>query len=461
MPIYKETYYDKIKNLDEVMEFFGRSDLEEKEHFIPRVYDSQEISDKSAKLADFTIENNMPEVEKKRSVSKKITLMCPKPPPFSAKIQEAGVFYLDEIPDSARYLKTEEFSVLPNMYENLHILDPRWNSPDTEIASHINEFFEVADIASNAEGSHKWICGFSVFFLKYVMDWQTEHQGRTQSEKHENLIQGVRELIEFPDRCPETLLRFYVSADVWERLAKEGLLKAKDVEFCKMAYPSEDSQFGALWRMMVLFDQRFQWAIQTDVPTKPAPEDEWVYARIADWDRQMFYDWLEKNTGQDWAWAGEYLFFDRNFSNVQHLFHEKHRAWNVSQFDYLSGGGIVTRPERMPPVEAVLHRHLVERPLHLTYYHADKDVWCQFPGYEYQIPLGWEGWGIDQAVWSYLKKVLPVRHIIHDQSLGYIKETAPKLSKDHLMFRIINQLQQEGSEFVHWETLEPIFTPVD
>ena len=459
--IYKETHYDKIKNLNEVMEAFGREDMKEKERFIPAIYDSQEISEEADRLADFTIENNMPEVEKKRGVSKKITLMCPNPPPFSAKIQEAGVFYLDEIPNSARYLKTEEFSVLPNMYENVHMLDPRWNSLDTEIPAHINEFFEVTDIASNAEGSHKWICGFSVFFLKYVMDSQTEHLERKTTEKYENLIRGVRELIEFPDRCPETLLRFYVSPDAWERLAQEGLLKTKDVEFYKMAYPSEDSQFGALWRMMALFDKRFQWAIQTDVPTKPAPEDEWVYARIADWDRQTFKDWLEKNTGRNWAWAGEYLFFNRNFSNVQHLFHEKHRAWNVSQFDYLSGGGIVTRPERMPPVEAVLHRHLAERPLHLTFYHADKDVWCQFPGYEYQVPLGWEGWGIDQTIWAFLKKVLPVRHIVHEQSLQHIEETAPKLSKDHLMFRIINQLQQEGSEFVHWETLKPIFTPVD
>ena len=459
--LYKETHYDKIKNLDEVMEAFGREDMEEQEHFIPAFYESQGISDESDELADFTIENNMSQQERILDASpiapKTITIMGPKRKSASAKIQEAGIFYLDKIPDSARYLRTEEFSVLPNMYENIHMLDPRWNSLNTETPSYINEFFEVTDIASNAQSKHKWICGFSVFFLKYTLESQTEHQERTTSEKHEQLIQGVRSLIEFPDRCPETLLRFYVSPDAWERLAEEGLLHAKGVEFYKMAYPSEDSQLGAIWRMMALFDKDFSWAIETDVPTKPAPEDEWIYARIADWDRRRFYDWLEKNTGRDWAWAGEYLFFDRNFSNGQHLFHEKHRAWNISQFDYLSGGGIVTRPERMPPIESVLHRHLAERPLHFTFYHADKDVWCQFPGYEYQVPLGWEGWGIDQAIWAFLKKVVPARHIVHEQSLRHIEETAPTLSKDHIMFRLINQLEKEGSEFVHWETLEPIF----
>ena len=449
--IYKETIYDKINNLSEVMEFFGRANLEEKEHFIPEVYDFQEISDKSDALVSQIMENNMPEGEKK------ITLMRPKSVSLPAKIQEAGVFYLDKIPDSARYLRAEDFSVLPNMYENVHMLDPRWTSLDTEIPSHINEFFEVTDVASNTEGSHKWICGFSVFFLKHVMDSQTEHLQRVSTEKHENLIQGVQELIEFPERCPETLLRFYVSADAWERLAEEGLLHAKDVEFYKMAYPSEDSQFGALWRMMALFDERYQWAIQADVGVG----EEWILARIAKWGRQTFYDWLEKNTGQDWAWAGEYLFCEKNLTNDQIVFHDKHRAWDISLFDFISAGGIVTRPERMPKVESVLHRHLAERPLHFTYYHADEDVWCQFPGYEYQIPLGWEGWGIDQAIWAFLKKVLPVRHIVHEQSLPHMKETVPTISKDHIVVRLINQLQKEGSEFVHWETLEPIFTRVD
>ena len=455
--LYKETNYDKIKNLDEVMEAFGRKDIEEQERFIPAFYESQGISDESSELADFTIENNMSQQERILDASpiapKTITTIGPKRKSASAKIQEAGIFYLDKIPDTARYLKTEEFSVLPNMYENVRMLDPRWNSLDTEIPAHINEFFEVTDIASNAENKHKWICGFSVFFLKYVMDSQTEHLERKTAEKYENLIQGVRELIEFPDRCPETLLRFYVSPDAWERLAQEGLLKTKDVEFYKMAYPSEDSQFGTLWRMMALFDKRFQWAIQADV----GAGEQWILGRIADWDRQLFYNWLEKNTSRDWTWAGEYLFCDKNFTNDQSVFHDKHRAWDISLFDYISAGGIVTRPGRMPPVEAVLHRHLAERPLHFTFYHADKDVWCQFPGYEYQVPLGWEGWGIDQAIWAFLKKVVPVRHIVHEQSLKHIEETAPTLSKDHIMFRLINQLQKEGSEFVHWKTLEPVF----
>lgn len=454
MSVYKETHYDKIKNLDEVMEAFGRLSMEEQEYFVPSIYDRQKISDEADRLADFIIENNLPEEKRKKGISKRTTLMRPKSASPSANIKETGVFYLDEIPDSARYLRAEDFSVLPNMYENVHMLDPRWNTLDTEIPSHINEFFEVTDIASNAAGSHKWICGFSVFFLKHVMDSQTEHLQRVSIEKHENLIQGVRELIEFPDRCPETLLRFYVSANAWERLAEEGLLTAKDVEFYKMAYPSEDSQFGALWRMMALFDKRFQWAIQADVGSG----EEWILARIAHWGRQTFYDWLEKNTGQDWAWAGEYLFCDKNLTNDQIVFNDKHRAWDISLFDFISAGGIVTRPERMPKVESVLHRHLAERPLHFTYYHADEDVWCQFPGYEYQIPLGWEGWGIDQAIWAFLKKVLPVRHIVHEQSLPHLKKMFPTISKDHIVVRLINQLQKEGSEFVHWETLEPIFT---
>ena len=228
------------------------------------------------------------------------------------------------------------------------------------------------------------------------------------------MIEGVKALIAFPERCPETLLRFYVASDAWQRIYEEGLFGSEGVEFYRMAYDSEDSQFGAIWRHLALFDKDFEWAIETDV----AKGEAWIYARIAEWGRYEFESWLENGRS---PWAGEYLISVDNYPETHRsTFSEKERIWNVDVFDFMNAGGIVTRPKEMPPAEAVLHRYIDERPYQMIYYHQGRNVWTQFPSHLHQIPHGWEGWGCDQAVWAQLKRALPGRHIIHKKSLDYI-----------------------------------------
>lgn len=453
--VKRETLHERIPNLEALLDQYDRDNILERDHWVPNDIDMDSIHEHVNTTVDELIHlNTVHQGDTGMKINFNIKSNSKSSgDTFHFNLDTDLRFYIDEIPKGATYLKTEVFAQLPDMYENIYLLDSRWKDIEAPIDSHIHELFEVTDIHSNRARSYKWICGLSGFFLKSVI--QEDHLHRTQPETHNKLIEGVRAMVEYEERCPETLLRFYVSAEVWERLATENLLDSDNTEFYKMAYPSEDSQLGTIWRMLALFDKEFAWAIETDI----APDEGWVFARIAHWDRQLFTDWLEENTGQHWAWAGEYLIHEDNYSEKQNSFCWDDRCWDPGPFDFMSGGGIVTRPERMPSPESVIHRHIMERPLSLTYYHAGENVWCQFPCYETQIPLGWEGWGVDQSVWGRLKKVMPVRHILHEQSLQWMRQVDPAvIPQHHLLRRLIAQLHAEGSEFVDWKTLEPIFT---
>ena len=60
-----------------------------------------------------------------------------------------------------------------------------------------------------------------------------------------------------------------------------------------------------------------------------------------------------------------------------------------------------------------------------------------------------------RTIWRFLKKMMPVRHIIHSQSTDHIKQF--NIPENHIMKRIVSQLISEGSEFVDIETQAPIF----
>lgn len=444
--VQRETLHDRIPNLDELLDTFHRGNISEQEYWIPENIEINSIHAEVDTVIEEFVRLNMP--QKTPQITKPASGRN-----FHFNLDPSLQFYINEIPKSATYLRNDEFVELPDMCENIYLLDSRWKDITVAVDSHINEFFEVTDIHSNRSRQYKWVCGLSAFFLKFLTPAQGEHNHRIQPKTHNKLIEGVRTMIAYKDRCPETLLRFYVSAEVWERLAQENLLNTEDTEFYKMAYPSEDSQLGTIWRMLALFDKEFEWAIETDI----APDEGWIFARIAHWDRPMLYNWVEKNAAHTYTWAGEYLIYEGNYSEKQNLFCGSSRHCDPGPFDYMSGGGIVTRPERMPSPESVIHRYIMERPLSLTYYHAGADVWSEFLCYESQIPLGWEGWGCDQSVWGRLKKAMPVRHILHDQSLEWMRKVNPVIPSSHLLRRLISQLHAEGNEFVHWKTLEPIF----
>ena len=451
----KDTNPNHIPNKQEIMDRYAR-DLTEKSHWLPEDIETEAIENE---ISETVAEHIRLNVDTPESPKKLVNIVVP-----SQKRQEDRFdlkadqkFYLDEIPKSAKYLHPDTFKQLPNIETELHILDDRWKSMENmgnKVPDHIRELIEVSDIQKNhTKNQYEWVCGFSVFFLKASA--VKEHEHRCKPESHDKLIKGVDHLTNYAERCPDTLLRFYVSPEVWERLDQTGILQRPDTEFFKMRFDSEETQFGVIWRMLCLSDKDFEWAIQADC----APDEEWIFVRIADWSRGEFKKWLSpsKQTPTGFSWAGEYLFFDGNWSLGldSDCMNPSNLAWNLESYDFMSAGGIVTRPAQMPDMKRFIPQYTLQLSSPLKWYHKEADAWTTIPQRCELLPYGWQGFGVDQEMWRFLKKALPVRHHIHQQSIEQIQKY--NLPENHVTKRIIAQLISEGSEFVHIHTEDPLF----
>ena len=456
--LHKETRYHLIPNIDEVMEHYQR-DLSEQDFWLPEDFDVDSAQNEIEEEVQNLIRLNTNE------------MMRLNLPPFSdrktvfIKIKEEGIalenrpielpvgeFYIDKIPTSAKFMPFPEFRNLPNMSLNIQMLDDRWETLEWTSPRHLREFTEVTNIQKNWNRStYTWVCGFSAFFLKIAYDG---HEERTLPEEHQRLIRGVEALCSHPDRYEDMVLRFYVSDEVWEILHKSEILYHPGTEFHKMAFSSEESALGTIWRMLCLSDDQFEYAIETDV----APDEDWIFMRIRGNGLEDFKNLLMP----DKDYMAEFLFWEHNWygdeesQNFQpdHI-RTPHVFWDIGNLDFASTGGITTRPNQMPDIESLLLRCIENYATQRTFYHADKDVWSTTHQQKFFIPYGWEGFTIDQEFWRYLKKVKPIRHFLNTKSIKHIQKT--HIHENHVMLRIIRQLISEGSEFVHFKTKENVF----
>ena len=454
VPLRKETAYHLIPNLSEIEDRYNR-DLKEQPFWIPDNLDMdveegsinkrfQEIMESSFDIADAG----------KESVRIPINIRKQKSEP-TFDIKSSQKFYIDEIPTSAKFMPFPEFRNLPNMSRNIHILDDRWETLEWTSPDHLQEFTKVTDIQKNWDRStYQWVCGFSVFFLKFAYDG---HKDRIQPEKHQRLIRGVETLCSYPDRYEDMVLRFYVSEEVWDILHKSDVLYTPGTEFHKMAFSSEESQLGAIWRMLCLSDDQFEYAIETDV----APDENWIFMRIQENGLNEFKSLLLP----DKDYMSEFLLWEHNWYNREasdnfkpdHI-HTPHIFWDIGNLDFASGGGITTRPNQMPDIEPLIWRFIENYATQRNFYHAESDVWTATHQRKFFIPYGWEGFPIDQEFWRYLKKVKPIRHFLNTKSITHIQNT--QIHENHIMHRIISQLLSEGSEFVHFKSKENVFNEV-
>ena len=373
-------------------------------------------------------------------------------------------FYIDRLPSDCDYLCPPLFLVQPEggrycIGEHFQVVDNRWTKAEVQeilsspLTPGYSNLFEITDIESNVDGSENWVCGFSVYFMKeYVYPGQ-EH--RVQPETHAKLVDGVEVLVDYQERSPETVLRFHVSPEAWEAIAKRGLMGREHTQFYKMGHASEDSQVGTMWRMMVLDDSDYEYAIQTDV----APDEEWIFPRITDWGQREF---LERLKPERFFLAGEtyldeYEEFKKELLPNIDFIRSSHgdgirfpmlEVFNL--LDHITCGGITTIPEKMPNLVPLFAKYL-SMPGTLTVFDCETRRWTKI---EQDDPLfyGWRGLGPDQNFWRFLKRTIPVRHIISDDWAGRLHG----YPQDHYVFRMIRQYEKSGHEFVIDKTWQPL-----
>ena len=357
-------------------------------------------------------------------------------------------FYIDRLPDNnyCYYCSPHLFINEKQVEAHLQIVDDRWTSETVEdilrspISDGYSDFFEVMDIESNVSGSEQWVVGFSLFFLKHALD--QAHLHRETAEAHQKLVDGVRVLIEHPERSHDSVLRFYVSEEAWDTVASQGLIGQEHTQFYKMVYPSEDSQVGTMWRLLALCDKDYEYATQTDI----APDEDWIIPRITDWG----HDQLLKRLGA-FPIAGEVQALkyrtEKEIIKSMHGYPES----QLTRFDHLTPGGIVTRPSEIPNLVPLFCKYL-ETSSTLTLFNCESNAWTKYRQDDH-LPYGWSGLGCDQNVWRYLKRVIRMRHVVYEP---WVDEFLREYPDDHYFVRMIKQHEQGSHEFVVDGTQQPL-----
>ena len=354
-------------------------------------------------------------------------------------------FYIDQLPSNCDYLSPPRFFEQECFEANLQIIDNRWTAQEIEtiVSSTIpygySDFFKVTDIESNVDGHENWICGFSVFFMKHV--FHEEQLYRETWENHQKLIDGVKALIDHPDRSQETVLRFYVSPEAWDAIAAQGLLNSEHTQFYKMLHPSEDSQVGTMWRLLVLDDSDYEYAIETDV----APDEDWIFPRITDSGHSDFLKRLSK-----FAIAGEVQALPYRTEIGVGLRTPIVDYTNLTRFDHLTAGGIVTMPKTIPPLVPLFCKYL-ETDSTLTLFHYENNTWTQMLQQEH-LYWGWRGLGPDQNFWRFLKRTIPARHAVYEPFAEEFRVYPP----DHYFWRMVRQFEKSGHQFIIDHTEQPL-----
>lgn len=368
-------------------------------------------------------------------------------------------FYIDRLPSDCEYQAAPSFFLEPNpLGSGLQVVDDRWTAQEiarivsSPLPYGYSDFFEVTDVESRVDGSENWICGFSVYFMKATFYEGQEH--RESAETHHKLVDGVASLVNYHDRSPETVLRFYVSPEAWERIHARGLMNREHTQFYKMHHASEDSQIGTIWRLLVLDDVDYEYAIQTDV----APDEPWIFPRITKWGQGEFLERLSRFNLSGETYFEVYHEYARELrttmEEVKQEFYQggyKYPLIDIMRIiDHITCGGITSRPSTIPRLIPLFCEYLKKAGT-LTLFNCETQRWTKF---EQDDPLyyGWRGLGPDQNFWRFLKRVIPVRHIIDEAWATRLHE----YPEGHYVFRMIKQYEKSGHEFVINKSEQPI-----
>lgn len=349
-------------------------------------------------------------------------------------------FYIDRLPDRCDYLPPYLFFKQPRFEANLQIIDNRWTATEIQeiigstMSNRYSDFFEVINIESNVDGSENWVCGFSVFFLKNALNEAQRH--RETPETHQKLINGVETLINHLDRSEETVLRFYVSPEAWEAIAARGLFNQEHTQFYKMRHASEASQVGTMWRLLALDDSDYEYAIETDV----APDEEWIFPRITDWGHREF---LKRLSPDRFYIAGEVQVYEYrpDASKLEERTSVVEYP-NLTRFDHLTAGGIITIPRKMPCLVPLFCKYL-EISSDLTIFNCEFHTWTNLRQ-DNHFFYGWQGFGPDQNIWRFLKRSIPARHSVYHE----FAEEFRAYPSDHYFIRMVRQFEKSGHQFI-------------
>ena len=371
-------------------------------------------------------------------------------------------FYIPELPAGAEYCSRQALAetYAPDMDQILNeiqMVDDRWSADDiqricsTPSRPELAAFFEIEDF-HEIPGSFEALRSMSLFALNGV--------------PVDPYVDGVEyQVRNVHSNYPEILFRYYVSGEMWEALAKRGLIGLPEVEFVRMRHSSADSRIGTFWRLMGLNDDRFEIAFTSDVEDPDDFNPQMPYLRQLTENRAKPFDlcgsiiflreemdYLEKGSQKD-----ELQIFHYTDLHGDGIFIQSISSLNrFSGKDFIRGGG-----EPLPELVPLICEYFASQPQQRIY-HPQTNRWAVFQEREPRLGAGQYGF-MNEFFPRLLTKAVPMRMTIQEARYFALVRIFRRYGENCLLRRLYHQLSMEGHEIViphntddtsQWSTIE-------
>ena len=363
------------------------------------------------------------------------------------------MFLIPEVPDGAIYTNRSDFlyaddTGLDCLLNEIQVVDPRWELKDLASYSprkEIRSFFEIKDF-QESKRSAEALCSMSLFRIESEFH---------QSEKRwEIYLKGLEKwIVHFRENLPEQKIRVYVGDDVWDVLHTEGILKAEDVDFVRMANSSKQSSIGMLWRNLAFDDCRYPYVYVEDLDERyayrgnkfqPVPRIE-AHLRYL---KSRF-----EPTSANFASALTFIFDEDSLFSDEKTDEIPFFRWEdisiddpvfihrLCNFCRANASTLIRSLERLPfDMTRVLCRYLTLSDTQI-FYHPRRHIWTNFreitPSLDFRF--------LDERWLFYLTKLVEVKWWIPPEKMFIFDRIYKRYGEQTMLIRLYKQLVAEGN----------------
>ena len=371
-------------------------------------------------------------------------------------------FYISKLPSGAEYCSRD---VLTEIYapdtdrilNEIQVVDDRWTVEDidriceTPPRPELAAFFEIEDWHETGE-TYEVLRSMSLFSLNGVpID--------AYIDGVENQVRNIQ------PSCPDILFRYYVSGEMWDALAKRGLIGLPGAEFVKMRHSSSYSRMGTFWRFLGLNDNRFKIAFTGDVDDlyEFAPSI-WELEKLTE-DREKPFDLF----GCVLFLREEMEYLNSQKNDIQlFVYTDLHGdgifIQSVSSLNRFGGKELIRGGGNPLPDLVPLICEYLASPPQQRIYHPQSHRWALFQEREPHSGAGPLGF-MNEFFPRFLTKTVPMCMLLTEERYGAFLRVLRRYGVDCLIYRLYHQLSVEGHEIViahsndwinplNWATIE-------
>ena len=173
-------------------------------------------------------------------------------------------FFIPNLPASAEFCSSNRFFRLPGVMAELQAIDMRMCPSVMNQSCPPKEFVTLFAIKDMQLSNRSPVAACGVSLFKQLLPYR---------QPFSDYLEGLKGWIDFiRDELPDQLLRVYVGNSAWDALHREGILKAKDVDFIRMRHSSSCSKMGQFWRNLVFEESKIPHQYIGDLDRVPAIE---------------------------------------------------------------------------------------------------------------------------------------------------------------------------------------------